>query len=190
MAQNPPSNPLRRSLALLLAAAAVLVPLLASLLMVLEAGDIRAGLPTRERHLSELDKRISAMRQTADTAPADGRGTALLYLEGRTSAIAGASLQEVIAGIVEGSGGRLIETDLLRRDDTADEPDRIDLRVTFDADHAALQQALHAAETGLPLLFVRQLDVRAPIARPEDAVSDPLLRVSLVVSAYWKGGTP
>ena len=130
--------------------------------------------------LTRLQSRAASLRP--EDVPGAGEGESVL-LPGETPALAGAALQRIVADAVEAAGGRVIETEIARVQTTEEEdPGRVDLRVSFDADIVSLQAALLQLETGLPVLLIRSLDVQSA-AEATEAASPPL-RVLMLVGGY------
>jgi hypothetical protein len=108
----------------------------------------------------------------------------LVYLPGETSAIAGAALQRIVGNAVDAAGGRIIESELAQA--PADEADRVDIRVSFDAETLSLQRILFQLETGLPVLILRTLDVQSVDPGENGENNNPQLRVTMLVGGYWE----
>jgi general secretion pathway protein M len=97
------------------------------------------------------------------------------YLRSGSSALAAAEVQEMIRGLIESSGGRLITMQAPAAKDEG-RYRQITVNVQMTANIVALRRVLHAVESGTPYLFVDNLMVRsqvpsnfkpAPNAEPE-----------------------
>lgn len=83
------------------------------------------------------------------------------YLAGETDALAAATLQARVTALVEGSGGALASIQTLPSQ--AEEGfTRIAIRLQLSAPIEALVRVLHGLETGVPLLFLDNLEIQAP----------------------------
>lgn len=136
----------------------------------------------------QLDALIERSRDLTDKV-AEGRAVGLdVYFPGDTQAIAGASVQRVVDGIVDKAGGRVVESQILPVDEAGESANRIDLKATFEADIKALQAALFDIETHLPIMMVRSMSVRSFVTRGSGVTDEenPVLQVALVISGYWK----
>ena len=132
--------------------------------------------------LANLQSRIAGIEpEEAGTAEAD---SASIFLPGETPAIAGAALQRTIADTIRAAGGTLIEAEFARVEASDEDPGRVDLRISFDAEINSLQQVLLQLESGLPILLVRSVDVQSATEATE-AMSPPL-RVAMLVGGYWE----
>ncbi len=134
--------------------------------------------------LAGLQSRLSKLRAEGGAA----FQTQSVYLPGATSAIAGAALQKLIADSVTGAGGRVVESEFARTEAVPDDPGRVDLRVSFDAEIVSLQHILFQLETGLPILTMRGLTVQSAGAEQVPNTESPPLRVILLVGGYWEAG--
>jgi hypothetical protein len=112
-----------------------------------------------------------------------------VYLPGKTAAIAGAALQSVVTGVINEAGGRVAETEFSPVDPADNDPTRVDLRVSFEAEIVSLQRILFGLETGVPLLQVRSLTTQTGGAAEAVDSPNPKLRVVVVVGGYREPGT-
>lgn len=135
----------------------------------------------QEALLVQLDARL-ARASAGQGAAVDTRA---IYLPATSRPLAGADLQQRLVSAVDAAGGRVIETQLVD-EEAAAEPDGIRLRATFDVDNDGLLRLLHGLETGLPLMTIDTVTARQLPTRDETSAENPILRVDLVVRAYWK----
>lgn len=105
------------------------------------------------------------------------------YLEGQTSTIAGATLQQRIGAIVTESGGAVVSSELDLREAGAD-GGRIVLVVACDIEQTALQRVLYDIEAGMPVLTVDRLS--AQTAPGDEKSPVPRLRAQFSVSGVWR----
>jgi hypothetical protein len=122
--------------------------------------------------------------EPGETSPGDAADAESVFLPGDTAAIAGAALQRIVAEAVEGVGGRLVESEVVRVETAEEEPGRIDLRVSFDTEIVSLQRVLFEIESGVPILIVRSLTVQSGTVGELVETESPLLRVVIMVSGY------
>lgn len=113
-----------------------------------------------------------------------------LFISGETDALAAATLQERISIIAEGSGGDVRSMQSLEPK-TENGLTRVGMDVRVVADIRALKDLLYEIETGRPLLFVRELEIRGRMQRTEDndTVVAPDLLIKLSVAGFRLGGT-
>jgi hypothetical protein len=109
-----------------------------------------------------------------------------VFLPGETPAIAGAALQKLVADGIGAAGGRVVQSEFTQTEGAADDPGRVDLRVSFDAEIVSLQKILFELETRLPILIVRGLTVQSAGADQVPETESPPLRVIMVVGGYWE----
>ncbi len=126
-------------------------------------------------------------RRPLPTRAADG-GVAIppetARLAGDTEAVAANRLQEIATRAVEDAGGEIGSAEVVRIVDGIETTRRIVVSVAFEADIAAVQQALFTLETGVPFVVVDALALLPSEA--SGRVDEGMLRASLVVSGFWK----
>ncbi|MEP7154187.1 MAG: type II secretion system protein GspM [Betaproteobacteria bacterium] len=108
-----------------------------------------------------------------------------LFLKGTTVALGSAELQDHVAQVIEGNGGRLIARNVSPHKD--DGPYRlVSANFAFNISNVNLRRMMHALETREPYLFNDNLMIRSQIAPgyrlPVGAV-EPDLYVSMDVSS-------
>jgi hypothetical protein len=133
--------------------------------------------------LQGLRSRLAGF-EPGEAAPGDLGDVESVFLPGDTAAIAGAALQRIVAEAVEGVGGRLVESEVVRVETAEEEPGRVDLRVSFDTEIVSLQRVLFEIETGVPILIVRSLTVQSGTVGDLVDTESPPLRVVILVSGY------
>lgn len=150
---------------------------------------VETGTATRDTldRLAPLESRIRAQAGRAVPKPGD---TASLFLDAGTGSLARAELQQRLVGLVERSGGRLIEV----RGDEAPEATAqrsITLRLSLDITNEGLFDLLAAVETGVPLLTVETLNIRPVPSRTSGSDEpNPTLRVALAIRGYQREDKP
>jgi len=106
------------------------------------------------------------------------------FLEGPTVTVAGAALQQRIAGAVTKLGGTVLSSQV-ELDGTKSKQGYVSLVASCEVDQPALQQLLYDLEAGMPFLFVDQLVVQA--AQAGIGQEGGRMRVLLGVSGQWQG---
>lgn len=120
-----------------------------------ESGARAAELLVRYRRLAAdhdaLAARLEAVRAR--------RAAENYYLAAASPSLAAADLQNLLRAIVDDTGAELRRTQVLTaRDEGA--LSRVAIRVQLGTDIAALRSILYALESGTPLLFIDNLDIR------------------------------
>jgi general secretion pathway protein M len=113
------------------------------------------------------------------------------YLTGETEAVAGAALQARLTSVIANSGGSLASVQALPGADDHGLR-RIAVRVQLAGGIETLVNVLHSLETGLPLLFVSDLDIQsqsAPMMAINEPYTEPVLAVSAEIYGYLPPGT-
>lgn len=114
-----------------------------------------------------------------------------LFLKGTTAALGSAELQDHVAQVIEGNGGKLIARNVNQHKD--DGPYRIvTANFQFNISNANLRRMLHALEAREPYLFNDNLMVRSqtpPGYRPPAGTVEPDLYVQMDVSGIAYVGT-
>lgn len=110
-----------------------------------------------------------------------------LFFNAVSAPMTAAALQNQVAGIIAASGASLDEFEHLEVAE-ADLPfAAAELRVSFRATIAALQETLYRIEQGYPAVIVETLDVRREKAEIDDPHDEPELRVVLTVRGFSEG---
>jgi general secretion pathway protein M len=125
-----------------------------------------------------LEAQLTAIEQKPDTAA--------YYMRGATDALAAAALQARVTTLVEGSGASLLSIQTLTS--TEDKGlRRIAIRLQMTAEIGPLVRVLHGLETGIPLLFVDNLELQsqnAPAIEPDAAPPSAPLIVGFDLYGY------
>jgi general secretion pathway protein M len=183
-------NPLSRGPAFALLALILVLPVALIAWGFLAAGATEMENATAARQLDALRARVAAIRSSLGDATVTPETGSEAYLPPGTPALAGATMQQRLADTIANTGGRLLESQVLPSDTSGSEPGRVDFQVSFETRIAGLQQALFDVETGVPVLFVRNLSLRALEGEGSDLDTDPTLRVELTVSGYQPAAAP
>ena len=174
-----------RIVALLVVAGLVLIPAVWTAWSLHAASVMGQTVREQSAVLDGLKERLAGLAAGPGSAAAPG-GAESLFLPGGTAAVAGAALQRLVADRIGAAGGRLVESEFAAVDAAEEDPGRVDLRVSFEADIVGLQRVLYELESGIPILLVRSLTVQSPGASDPAAMVNPLLRVDMLVGGYWE----
>lgn len=112
-----------------------------------------------------------------------------VYLQGGTDALAAASLQDQVSGVIERHGGTVRSIRILPgRDD--EEFRRVSVRVQFTGTTESLFQAVYSLETARPFVFIENLDIRNRRSRrrANQQSDNPALSISLDLSGFVRPG--
>ena len=171
---------------------------------VLVVEPILTGYREKAQAIEEVNDQLSDYQRLAAMRPGfadqlerleaeEGSGT--YYLNGGTDALAAAGLQDRVNTLVDSMGGNLRSIQPMSGVDEQGFR-RITVRIQMTATIEALFETLYALKTGMPVLFVENLDIQSRFTRRRNnqvdarqvgarAVSDaPLLIVSFDLSGY------
>jgi general secretion pathway protein M len=109
------------------------------------------------------------------------------FLEGPTVTVAGATLLQRVAVAVGNVGGTIqsSQVDVLG---TQAKDGFVGLVVSCEMEQPSLQKVLYDLESGMPFLFVDQLDVQVPQTTSANEAGTGRIRVVLGVSGQWQAG--
>lgn len=127
---------------------------------------------------TSLEAQLAAIEQKPDTAA--------YYLSGATDALAAASLQARVTALVEGNGASLLSIQTLTSSEDRGLR-RVAIRLQMTAEIAPLVRVLHGLESGIPLLFVDNLELQsqaAPAIEPDAAETSAPLIVGFDLYGY------
>jgi hypothetical protein len=172
----------RRIAALLVVALMVIVPALWIAWSLSAASVMAQANRDQADTLASLQARLAALAASSNGGEAN---TASVYLPGKSPAIAGATLQRIVANTVEAAGGRVVQSEISRPENPEQEQGTVNLRAEFDTDIVGLQRIIFDLETGAPILMVQALTVEVADSTAADA-GNPGLSVILLVRAYWE----
>ncbi|MEZ5447686.1 MAG: type II secretion system protein GspM [Thiolinea sp.] len=143
-------------------------------------------------------RRLSKMQQIRQATPEfmaeyervrDQGLDQLFYPEGMTAAQVGKELQKQLTTVVGQHQGELLSSEVV--EDVTDEEDqalqngfqRVTVQADFQGDSRLLREVLHQPYRTRPLIFIDRLEIK-----PERDSQEQLLRVTVRVSTYWRGG--
>jgi hypothetical protein len=152
-----------------------------------------------DRELSDRQEKVDRFRRIAGTRPEIARqleamrekDTRKFFLRSGAAALSVAEAQEVIRGIVESSGGRLITMQALPSKEEG-RYRQVSAQVQLAANIFALRKILHAIETHVPYLFIESLMVKTQVPgnfRPGPG-AEPEMFVTFDVHGYSLTGAP
>lgn len=124
--------------------------------------------------------RLPAMTQTLQNLRAD-QAAQQGYLNGTNEAVAAATLQDRLKGLVTREGGQLQSTQAMPQTQVPGNPQRVGIRAHMIARLDELQAVLYRLESEMPVLFVENLSIRVVTATAAD---EGLLDVNLDVIGY------
>jgi general secretion pathway protein M len=172
-------KPLRRAAALGLLALALGLATLAALAPFVQLATVRAQSAARADRIARLERLIGA----AARRPAHTQRPVLIV--GETSGMAGAELQRLISETARKSGLSLRSTNVTAPRQEA-ELTAIGVDVSLQGQMEGLRVFLHAIETGMPVLFIETLAIRAMPAH--QSVPQPVaLDITLRIRGYAAG---
>ena len=136
---------------------------------------------------ADLLDRIESHKRPNESTGAGSGPSGSPFLEGPTLTVAGAALQQRVAAAVKDAGGSVLSSQIELQAPDA-KPGFISLSASCEVEQAMLQKLLYDLESGMPILFVDQLQVQAPSVS-EGAGSDQQggrLKVQIDVSGQWQ----
>ncbi|HET6159922.1 MAG TPA: type II secretion system protein GspM [Dongiaceae bacterium] len=166
----------------------------------LVAEPILIGYREANKAIEEGREQLSHFQRLAAGRPVLGKllerlaadqGSETYYLSGGTDALAAVALQDRVRDLVDANGGNLRSMQpLLGVDEQGFR--RITVRVEMTATIEPLFETLYALETGMPVLFVENLDIQSrstrrrssQVAMQVAADDAPLLTVGFDLSGY------
>lgn len=132
---------------------------------------------------TDMLARIEGHNKTSSTASAPGAASGSPFLEGPTVTVAGAALQQRVTDAVTKLGGSVLSSQVDLQGAQAKEG-FVTLTTSCEVDQPALQRLLYELESGMPFLFVDQLDVQA--AQPGAGREESRMRLLLSISGQWQ----
>jgi general secretion pathway protein M len=137
----------------------------------------------RSAQLSQLEAhaaiRNKARLKSGAIAPAAA------FIAAPTQGLAGAQMQAYLQRVADAHHAVVISSGL-EPTKHEDEPDSIRLQATLDTNLQSLQALLYQLESATPYVFVDSLNIQIPGVNAQQAVEDPLLRVTLGLRAVWR----
>ena len=162
----------------LVSVVALALPTLVNLMDIAESYRARDASLERLARMEERGRHSLRQPNSADKSWPPGSP----LVEGSTVTMAGASLLQRISSAITQPGGSLVSSELEPLETEAKDGF---LRATasFEIEQVALQDVLYDIETGMPFLFVDQLNISAPASGDGGK-----MRVLVQVSGRWSGG--
>jgi general secretion pathway protein M len=127
------------------------------------------------RELADRYERLASARPSLEAQLAaleDKPDTIAYYLTGATDALAAAALQARVTGLIEGSGATLLSVQTLASTEEGSLR-RVAIRLQMTAEIGSLVRLLHGLETGIPLLFVDNLEIQSQAAPVVEQAAPP-----------------
>jgi general secretion pathway protein M len=157
--------------------------------LIVTAGLSIASILDHQRALAQTSDLLDQLqgrkaRAGASQLSAEHPGTP--FLEGPTVTVAGAALLQRVATAVGNVGGTVqsSQVDVLG---TQAKDGFVGLVVSCEMEQPALQKLLYNLESGMPFLFVDQLDVQVPQTTATSDAGAGRIWVVLGVSGQWQG---
>ena len=139
-----------------------------------------------QRALADLRDEIAGQRQNMLEGTPEG-DTRVLFLDGSTTGIAAANLQKMMNDLVIERNGTPSRFQVWPPKEDGNFL-RLDVSIMLEVDIDGLHHIVHAIETGMPLLFIEDLVVRAPQSKAQ--ADNPYflgpLEVTLRVSGFFR----
>ena len=175
------------ALGIALALALIVVGLPLAMLFAAQARDIRDSEDTIAEYQTEigqrpqLEERLQALRESAQSVPG--------LLTGTSAALAQAQLQSDMKGLIERNGGALLSAQLLPPS-RANGFDVVSISYDMTVPLGRFRALLYAVETHTPFYFVNDADfIMPPNWKPGNPQNpDPAMEVRFTIHAYrWSG---
>lgn len=112
------------------------------------------------------------------------------YVAGATETLAAAEIDRTLRRIVAEASGAMLSSRIEAKHEDGRQTRRIEAEITIEGGVDAIQSVLYSVETSEPFLFVEALSMHPADGSKADAgeaAESPLLRATLIVSAFWKG---
>jgi general secretion pathway protein M len=133
---------------------------------------------------TDMLARIEGHDKTSSMAASpSGGATASPFLEGPTVTVAGAALQQRVTDAVTKLGGSVLSSQV-DLEGAQSKEGFVTLTTSCELDQPSLQRLLYDLESGMPFLFVDQLDVQA--AQPGAGREESRMRLLLSISGQWQ----
>ena len=134
---------------------------------------------------SDLLDQLQGRKARAGASQLSAEHPGTPFLEGPTVTVAGAALLQRVATAVGNVGGTVqsSQVDVLG---TQAKDGFVGLVVSCEMEQPALQKLLYDLESGMPFLFVDQLDVQVPQTTATNEGGAGRIRVVLGVSGQWQ----
>lgn len=148
--------------------------------------DQRAAVDQTRHTLDALDARLTGAKGRHAPGPAGSDFDP--FVEGTSATVAGANMQGRVVAAIRAAGGTVTSSQV-DTTGTGTTPPTVTLTVSCQLADVALQGLLYTLETVPPTLLLDQMSIDA--AAPGSGELAPggagLLKISMVLSAYWAG---
>jgi general secretion pathway protein M len=154
--------------------------------LIVTAGLSIASILDHQRALAQTSDQLQGRKARAGASQLSAEHPGTPFLEGPTVTVAGAALLQRVATAVGNVGGTVqsSQVDVLG---TQAKDGFVGLVVSCEMEQPALQKLLYNLESGMPFLFVDQLDVQVPQTTATSDAGAGRIRVVLGVSGQWQG---
>jgi general secretion pathway protein M len=184
LSRSAPVTPHHARLAVAAYAASLLGVVALGLMLSLGNSELQSDYAAKAQLLDGLRQAGAARMAKAGVSAA--QAAAILA---PTETIAASELQKQIVDRLMSAGGSVQSAQAEpAREATSDGFQRLVARLTFDSSITALQRLLFDLETGTPFMFVETLAAQPAAPSFPDGRAGDALRVTLVISSYWKSG--
>jgi general secretion pathway protein M len=147
---------------------------------VVDVVDHQQAIAMETRVLGKFEPRRARTGEGASLSNSAG----LPFVEGATLTIAGATLLQRVATAIAKYGGNTLSSQV-ELNGNRSKAGFVSVVATCDIDQIGLQKVLFDLESGMPFLFVDQLDVQAPAMSA--TAPGGKLRLLVGVSGQWQG---
>jgi general secretion pathway protein M len=161
--------------------AVVVLFVVTTLVTMLDLGDRRDALAASADVLAKIEGRGPPRARAADSSNIPAGSP---FVEGATVSVAGAALLQRVVAATTQAGGNILssQVDLQGSQSKAG---FVNVTTSIEVEPASLQGLLYDLESGMPFLFIDQIDVQAP---GSGAVAPSgRMRVQMMVSGQWQG---
>jgi general secretion pathway protein M len=154
----------------------VVALLSATVLASLDLLDRQQAVATAADTLNQLEKHAHLTKRSPEADASIATGSP--FLDDSTVTVAGATLLQRVASAVTKSGGNIVSSQVDLQGPLSKQG-FVAVTANCELDQSALQKLLYDLESGMPFLYVDQMEIQAP---PSEK-----LRVMISVSAQWRG---
>lgn len=148
---------------------------------------ITTEIQEKSSYLNQLKQQILSEKQLRieQQKIADLDSNSNIFLDGDSVGIAGANLQKILIDRIDSNGGKA-RTLQIRPPISAEQLTKISVDVTLSIDNNGLKNFVYGLETGLPVLFLDNLQIRPQrVSRRNKNDKQPKqLNVTILVSGY------
>jgi general secretion pathway protein M len=168
--------------------AAIVLFVFTTLATVLDLADRRDALAASTDMLAKIEGR-GPPRARAPSASGVTIPDGSPFVEGATVSVAGAALLQRVAAATTQVGGNILssQVDLQGPQSKAG---FVNVTASIEVEQASLQKLLYDLESGMPFLFVDQIDMQVSnggAGAPDAGATSGKMRVQMTVSGQWQG---